>query len=58
MRATCPVYLIPLDLLTLFDPNVLFSALYSYTFSVWFSLNVRHQVSHPYKNNSLSAYSC
>jgi hypothetical protein len=32
-----------------FGPNILFSTLFSNTLSLWSSLNVRDQVSHPYR---------
>jgi hypothetical protein len=41
-----------LQSLHLFDPNILLSALFSNTFSLCSSLNIRDQVSHPYKTAS------
>jgi hypothetical protein len=70
IRATCPAYLILLDLIVLiilvrrvqvmkllimqfspasFGPNILLSTLFSNTLSLCSSLNVRDQVSHPYR---------
>jgi hypothetical protein len=37
---------------TLFDSNILLSTLFSNTFSLCLSLNVRDQVSHPYRTMS------
>jgi hypothetical protein len=34
---------------SLLGPNILLSTLFSNTLSLWSSLNVRDQVSHPYK---------
>jgi hypothetical protein len=36
--------------LSLFDPNILPSTLFSNTLSLHFSCNVTEQVSHPYRN--------
>jgi hypothetical protein len=38
--------------LFLFGPNILFSTLLSNTLSLYSSLNVRDQVSHPYRTTS------
>jgi phosphate starvation-inducible membrane PsiE len=35
--------------LSLFDPNILLSTLFSNCLNLYFSLNVRDQVSHPYR---------
>jgi hypothetical protein len=35
-----------------FGPNILLSTLFSNTFSLFSSLNVRDQASHPYRNHS------
>jgi hypothetical protein len=52
MRPTCPAHLILLDLIvtsSLLGPDILLRTLFSNTLSICCSLNVRDQVSHPYK---------
>jgi hypothetical protein len=41
--------LLPFSCLSLFVRNILLGTLFSNTLSLWSSLNIRDQVSHPYK---------
>jgi hypothetical protein len=49
-------FLQPLVTSSLFGPNILLNTLFSNTLSLWSSLNVRDQVSHPYRTTLPTLY--